>query len=76
MADVQPVHMARRDEHGLLPLCCSTAYLDGHIAGHFLGYRQGAESVAVAIEADVAEVVRGAIKSINVKIARAKADSQ
>ncbi len=67
--------LAARDEHGLLPLCCSVARSDGFIVGFAEGHAAGRQEVLDGIDASVAQVIRGAMKSIDVRVARAKADA-
>ncbi len=62
--------LAARDEHGLLPLCCSVARSDGFIEGHVTGFAAGMEAVRADLDAAAVEVVRGAARSLDVAAAR------
>ncbi len=68
--------LAAVDEHGLLPLCCSVARSDGFIVGIAEGHAAGRQEVLDGIDASVAQVIRGAVKGIDVVAARAKADAR
>ena len=62
--------LAARDESGLLPPCCHTAFLDGWLVGRSEGHAAGRQEVLDGIDASVAQVIRGAVKGIDVRAAR------
>ncbi len=64
--------LAAVDEFGTLPLCCSAARSDGFIEGHVTGFAAGMEAIRADLDAAAVEVVRGAVKSIDVARHRAK----
>ncbi len=71
-ATFEPLDMllAARDESGLLPPCCHTAFLDGWLVGRSEGNAAGRQEVLDNIDADAAQAVRNAARSIDVQAAR------
>lgn len=60
------------DEWGNLHPGCYRTYLEGYQRGYLLGYRQSIQRIRGELDQAAAEVVRGAIKSVDVAEARSK----
>ncbi len=67
---------AQLDPSGLLAWCCWESHLAGRTAGYVEGHAAGRQEVLDGIDASVAQVIRGAVKGIDVAVARAKADAR
>ncbi len=61
---------AQLDPSGLLARCCWDSHLAGRTAGYVEGHAAGRQEVLDGIEQDVAQVIRGAIRGVDVQAAR------